>query len=98
MQALSLAVHIPLVCFGIAFALEGISFFVDAIFMAIYVYGWQRLAPRAHFLCGVPIVLSGFAGCRRVHRGGRLRHGMAARAARRLRAHGARGATPGRSG
>src|SRR3954447_12494338 len=48
--------------FGIAFALEGISFFVEAIFMAIYVYGWDRLSPRGHFLTGVPIVLSGFAG------------------------------------
>jgi cytochrome d ubiquinol oxidase subunit I len=48
--------------FGIAFALEGISFFVEAIFMAIYVYGWDRLSPRAHFLTGIPIVLSGFAG------------------------------------
>jgi len=48
--------------FGIAFALEGISFFVEAIFMAIYVYGWQRLSPRAHFLTGIPIVVSGFAG------------------------------------
>src|SRR5215204_4139626 len=48
--------------FGIAFALEGISFFVEAIFMAIYVYGWQRLSPRVHFLTGVPIVISGFAG------------------------------------
>ena len=48
--------------FGIAFGLEGISFFVEAIFMAIYVYGWQRLPPRAHFLTGIPIVISGFAG------------------------------------
>jgi len=48
--------------FGIAFALEGISFFVEAIFMAIYVYGWQRLSKRAHFLTGIPIVISGFAG------------------------------------
>ena len=48
--------------FGIAFGLEGISFFVEAIFMAIYVYGWQRLPPQAHFLTGVPIVISGFAG------------------------------------
>src|SRR5829696_1511553 len=48
--------------FGIAFALEGISFFVEAIFIAIYVYGWDRLSPRAHFLSGVPIVISGFAG------------------------------------
>lgn len=48
--------------FGIAFALEGISFFVEAIFMAIYVYGWDRLSRRAHFLTGIPIVVSGFAG------------------------------------
>src|ERR671938_560770 len=48
--------------FGIGFALEGISFFVEAIFIAIYVYGWDRLSHRAHFLSGVPIVLSGFAG------------------------------------
>src|SRR5215211_3679888 len=48
--------------FGIAFGLEGISFFVEAIFMAIYVYGWGRLAPKAHFLTGIPIVISGFSG------------------------------------
>ncbi len=48
--------------FGIAFGLEGVSFFVEAIFIAIYVYGWDRLPRRAHFLTGVPIVLSGFTG------------------------------------
>jgi len=48
--------------FGIAFGLEGISFFVEAIFIAIYVYGWDRLSRRAHFLTGVPIVVSGFTG------------------------------------
>ncbi len=48
--------------FGLAFGLEGISFFVEAIFIAIYVYGWDRLSPRAHLLCGVPIVISGFTG------------------------------------
>src|SRR5688572_25972422 len=48
--------------FGLAFGLEGVSFFVEAIFIAIYVYGWDRLTPRAHFLTGVPIVISGFAG------------------------------------
>ena len=36
--------------FGIGFALEGISFFVEAIFIAIYVYGWDRLPKRTHFL------------------------------------------------
>jgi cytochrome bd ubiquinol oxidase subunit I len=48
--------------FGLAFGLEGISFFVEAIFIAIYVYGWDRLPRRTHFLCGIPIVVSGFAG------------------------------------
>jgi len=48
--------------FGLAFALEGFSFFVEAIFIAIYVYGWDRLAPRAHFLSGLPVVAAGLAG------------------------------------
>ena len=48
--------------FGIAFALEGVSFFVEAIFIAIYVYGWDRLSPRAHFLSGLPIAAAGVAG------------------------------------
>jgi cytochrome d ubiquinol oxidase subunit I len=48
--------------FGLAFALEGFSFFVEAIFIAIYVYGWNRLSPRAHLLVGVPIVITGFTG------------------------------------
>jgi cytochrome d ubiquinol oxidase subunit I len=48
--------------FGVAFALEGFSFFVEAIFIAIYVYGWDRLSPRSHMLAGVPVVLAGFTG------------------------------------
>jgi cytochrome bd ubiquinol oxidase subunit I len=48
--------------FGLAFTLEGFSFFVEAIFIAIYVYGWERLSPRAHFLCGIPILIAGFSG------------------------------------
>jgi cytochrome bd ubiquinol oxidase subunit I len=48
--------------FGLAFALEGFSFFVEAIFVAIYVYGWDRLSPRAHMLAGIPVVLAGFSG------------------------------------
>src|SRR5919206_189215 len=48
--------------FGVGFALEGISFFVEAIFIAIYVYGWDRLGRRAHFLVGVPVIISGFTG------------------------------------
>src|ERR671922_1762269 len=45
--------------FGLAFALEGFSFFVEAIFIAIYVYGWDRLPPRQHFLSGIPVVIAG---------------------------------------
>jgi cytochrome bd ubiquinol oxidase subunit I len=48
--------------FGVAFALEGISFFVEAIFIAIYVYGWDRLSPKTHFRMGIPIVITGFTG------------------------------------
>src|SRR4051812_43066787 len=48
--------------FGVAFALEGISFFTEAIFIAIYVYGWDRMSPRAHLLAGVPVVVAGIAG------------------------------------
>jgi cytochrome bd ubiquinol oxidase subunit I len=48
--------------FGVGFALEGVSFFIEAIFIAIYVYGWDRLPRRPHFLCGIPIVLTGFTG------------------------------------
>ena len=48
--------------FGFAFALEGFSFFVEAIFIAIYVYGWDKLAPRTHLLTGIPIVISGLTG------------------------------------
>lgn len=48
--------------FGLSFALEGFAFFLEAIFLAIYVYGWDRLSPRMHFLCGLPIVATGFLG------------------------------------
>jgi cytochrome d ubiquinol oxidase subunit I len=48
--------------FGLGFAIEGFSFFMEAIFIGIYVYGWSRLSPRAHFACGIPIALTGFTG------------------------------------
>jgi cytochrome d ubiquinol oxidase subunit I len=48
--------------FGLGFAIEGFSFFLEAIFIGIYVYGWQRLSPRAHLLSGIPIVITGFTG------------------------------------
>ena len=48
--------------FGVAFALEGFSFFIEAIFIAIYVYGWDRLPPKVHLACGAPIVIAGITG------------------------------------
>ena len=42
--------------YGVAFGLEGVAFFLEAIFIAIYVYGWDRLPRRTHFLTGIPIV------------------------------------------
>src|SRR3954451_18201143 len=48
--------------FGFAFAIEGIGFFLEAIFIAVYVYGWDRLSPRLHFLSGIPIAVAGVVG------------------------------------
>src|SRR3954449_1005799 len=48
--------------FGVAFAIEGIFFFLEAIFIAIYIYGWKRLSGWAHFWTGVPIVIAGIGG------------------------------------
>jgi cytochrome d ubiquinol oxidase subunit I len=47
---------------GLAFALEGIAFFVEAIFLGIYVYGWDRIPGRIHSLMLVPIIAAGVAG------------------------------------
>ncbi|MGO9597838.1 MAG: cytochrome ubiquinol oxidase subunit I [Isosphaeraceae bacterium] len=46
---------------GLGFALEGLAFFIEAIFLGIYIYGWERVPPRAHWLSGVMIALSGAA-------------------------------------
>jgi cytochrome bd ubiquinol oxidase subunit I len=48
--------------YGIPFAIEGIFFFVEAIFIAIYIYGWRRLPPWPHFWTGVPVVLASLGG------------------------------------
>src|SRR5918995_6732534 len=44
--------------FGILFAIEGIFFFLEAIFISIYIYGWRRLKPWAHFWTGVPLPIA----------------------------------------
>ncbi len=48
--------------FGIPFAFEGLFFFTEAIFVAIYIFGWRRLKPWAHFWTGVPVVITGILG------------------------------------
>jgi len=48
--------------FGLPFGVEGIFFFLEAIFVAIYIYGWDRLAPWPHFWSGVPVTLAGLGG------------------------------------
>jgi cytochrome d ubiquinol oxidase subunit I len=48
--------------FGLGFAVEGFSFFTEAIFIGIYVYGWDRLSARMHLLSGIPIVIAGVTG------------------------------------
>jgi cytochrome d ubiquinol oxidase subunit I len=44
---------------GVPFSAEGFAFFIEAIFVGIYLYGWDRLSPRVHWLCAFPIVISG---------------------------------------
>jgi cytochrome d ubiquinol oxidase subunit I len=46
---------------GIPFSLEGFAFFTEAIFLGIYLYGWERVTPTAHLLSGVVVALSGAA-------------------------------------
>src|ERR1700724_792167 len=48
--------------FGLGFAIEGFSFFMEAIFLAISIYGWNRLPARAHLASGLPVAAAGFTG------------------------------------
>lgn len=43
---------------GMPFSLEGFAFFTEAIFLAIYIYGWNRMSAFAHWLVTIPIVVS----------------------------------------
>nr|WP_290666762.1 cytochrome ubiquinol oxidase subunit I [Ardenticatena sp.] len=44
---------------GMPFSLEGFAFFTEAIFLGIYLYGWQRVPEKVHWLAGVLVWLSG---------------------------------------
>jgi cytochrome d ubiquinol oxidase subunit I len=73
---------------GLPFSLEGAAFFLEAIFVGIYLYGWDRLSPRLHWLSGVPIALASAASAffivtanawMNVPRGFQLAHGRVTR-------------------
>lgn len=44
---------------GMPFSLEGFAFFLEAIFLGVYLYGWDRVSPIAHWLAGVGVLVSG---------------------------------------
>jgi len=46
---------------GMPFSLEGFAFFAEAIFLGVYLYGWQRISPRAHIVAGALVAVSGAA-------------------------------------
>jgi cytochrome bd ubiquinol oxidase subunit I len=46
---------------GLPFSLEGFAFFIEAIFIGIYLYSWDKLSPRAHWLTIFPVIISGTA-------------------------------------
>ncbi len=47
---------------GLPFAMEGIAFFIEAVFLGIYLYGWGRLRPETHLRTLLPIMVSGLLG------------------------------------
>ncbi|MBT2389202.1 cytochrome ubiquinol oxidase subunit I [Streptomyces sp. ISL-1] len=48
--------------FGIGFGVEAWAFFLEAVLIAIYLYGWRRLKPRTHFLLAVPLPAAALLG------------------------------------
>src|SRR3954469_24472382 len=46
---------------GFPFSLEGFAFFTEAIFLGVYLYGWDRISPRAHLAAGLIVAASGAA-------------------------------------
>lgn len=47
---------------GLPFAFEGLSFFIEAIFLGIYLYGWNRMPPRRHLMMLIPMAIAGVVG------------------------------------
>ena len=87
---------------GLPFSLEGFAFFTEAIFLGVYLYGWDRISPRAHLAAGVLVALSAAPGHRLRRDGQRLDErpggfagrGRAARRRRSAPRHGEPGGVP----
>src|SRR5258705_4581805 len=44
---------------GMPFSLEGFAFFTEAVFLGVYLYGLDRISPRAHPAAGCAVAVSG---------------------------------------
>ncbi len=44
---------------GMPFSLEGFAFFLEAIFLGLYLYGWDRIPKYAHWFAGMMVLLGG---------------------------------------
>lgn len=44
---------------GMPFSLEGFAFFTEAVFLGVYLYGWDRISRRAHLAAGWAVAVSG---------------------------------------
>ncbi|MFC7504395.1 cytochrome ubiquinol oxidase subunit I [Nocardioides sp. GCM10030258] len=47
---------------GLPFAFEGLAFFLEAIFLGIYLYGWGRMPPKRHVMMVLPMAITGIIG------------------------------------
>ena len=49
--------------FGMPFSLEGTAFFIEAIALGVFLYGWNKIPPKAHWWSGIVVGISGvFSG------------------------------------
>ncbi|WP_137991022.1 cytochrome ubiquinol oxidase subunit I [Streptomyces vilmorinianum] len=48
--------------FGLGFGVEAWAFFLEAVLIAVYLYGWRRLKPWTHFWLGAPLPLAALMG------------------------------------
>ncbi len=47
--------------FGMPFSLEGTAFFIEAIALGFFLYGWDKFNKWFHWFCGLLVGLMGIA-------------------------------------